>query len=88
MNTRKQLIEGIIQELIKFLCEDEEYSIEKSMQVVYNSMIFEKISDVETGLYKESPNFVYKFLKDEIEYGHIIQKEQQLWNISFSLSFN
>lgn len=76
MNTRKELIEGIIQELIKFLCEDEEYSIEKSMQIVYNSQIFEKISDMETGLYKESPSFVYELLKDEIEYGYIIQKEQ------------
>lgn len=76
MNTRKELIEGIIQELIKFLCEDEEYSIEKSMQIVYNSQIFEKISDVETGLYKESPSFVYELLKDELKYGYIIQKEQ------------
>lgn len=76
MNTRKDLIEGIIQELIKILCEDEDYSIEKSMEVVYNSQIFEKISDVETGLYKESPSFIYELLKDEIEYGYIIQKEQ------------
>ncbi|HEY5561016.1 MAG TPA: hypothetical protein VIK72_04525 [Clostridiaceae bacterium] len=76
MNTIKELIEGITQELIKFLCEDEEYSIQKSMQIVYNSRIFEKISDVETGLYKESPSFIYELFKDELKYGYIIQKEQ------------
>ncbi len=76
MDIRKELIEAIIQELIKFLCEDEEYSIEQAMEIVYNSKIFEKILDVETGLYKESPSFIYELLKDELNDGFIIQKEQ------------
>jgi len=76
MDIRKELIEGITQELIKILCEDEEYSIEKAMDVVYNSQIFEKVSDVETGLYKESPSFIYELFKDELKYGFIVQKEQ------------
>lgn len=76
MNIRKELIEGITQELIKFLCEDEDYSIDQAMEIVYNSKIFEKISDVETGLYKESPSFIYELLKDELNDGFIIQKEQ------------
>jgi DNA-binding PadR family transcriptional regulator len=76
VNIRKELIEGITQELIKFLCEDEDYSIDQAMEIVYNSKIFEKISDVETGLYKESPSFIYELLKDELNDGFIIQKEQ------------
>jgi hypothetical protein len=76
MDVRKELIEGITQELIKILCEDEEYNIEKAMDVVYNSQIFEKVSDVETGLYKESPSFIYELFKDELKYGFIVQKEQ------------
>jgi len=44
--------------------------------VVYNSQIFEKVSDVETGLYKESPSFIYELFKDELKYGFIVQKEQ------------
>ncbi|WP_055666048.1 hypothetical protein [Desnuesiella massiliensis] len=76
MNIRKELIEGIIQELIKFLCEDEESSIEAAMGVVYNSQIFEKLLDEETGLYKESSSFIYELLKDELKHGSIIQKEQ------------
>ena len=76
INIRKELIEGITQELIKFLCEDGEHSIEKAMEIVYNSQIFEKLSDEETGLYKESPSFIYELLIDELKEGCIIQKEQ------------
>lgn len=74
IDIRKELIEGITQELIKFLCEDEEYSIEKAMEVVYNSQISEKVSDIETGLYKESLSFIYELLKDELKYGFRVQK--------------
>ncbi|SHH91670.1 hypothetical protein [Clostridium grantii] len=76
MDIKKELIEGIIQEIIKFLCEDKDYDIEKSMDIVYNSQIFVKLSDVETGLYIESPSYVYELLKDELHDGVIIQKEQ------------
>jgi len=76
MNIRKELIEGIIQGLIKYLCEDKEYSVEKAMEIVYNSQIFAKVIDEETGLYKESPSFIYELLKDELTEGTIIQKEQ------------
>jgi hypothetical protein len=76
MDIKKELIEGITQEMIKFLCEDKDYDIEKSMDIVYNSQIFVKLSDVETGLYIESPSYVYELLKDELHDGVIIQKEQ------------
>jgi hypothetical protein len=46
------------------------------MDIVYNSQIFVKLSDVETGLYIESPSYVYELLKDELNDGVIIQKEQ------------
>ena len=75
MNIRKELIEGIIQGIIKYLCEDKNYNIEKAMEIVYNSQIFTKVIDEETGLYKESPSFVYELLKDELEYGKIVQRE-------------
>ncbi len=36
---------------------------------------YDKISDVETGLYRESPAYVYGLLQDEINFGKIIQAE-------------
>jgi hypothetical protein len=76
MDVKKELIEGIIQELVKFLCEDKSFTIEKSMDIVYNSSVFDKVYDVETGLYKESASYVYELLIDELNDGKLIQKEQ------------
>ncbi|MBB6713116.1 hypothetical protein [Clostridium gasigenes] len=76
MDIRKELIEGIIQELVKNLYEDKQIEIEKAMNIVYNSIIFEKVGDIETGLYRESASYIYELLKDEISEGKLIQKEQ------------
>lgn len=75
MDIRKELIEGITQDLIKFLCEEKSFSIEKSMNIIYNSLVFEKLTDVETGLYKESSSYIYELLSDELNEGALIQKE-------------
>lgn len=76
MDIKKELMEGIIQDLIKFLCEEEDFSIEKSMDIIYNSLVFEKLTDIETGLYKESSSYIYELLIDELREGALIQKEQ------------
>lgn len=76
MNVIKELIEGITQDLIKYLCEEENYKLEDTMETVYNSIVFEMLTDAETGLYRESSSYVYELLKDEITIGKIIQKEE------------
>lgn len=75
MDTKKILIEGIIQDLIKYLCEDKGVVIEEALDMVYNSEVFQRVSDVETGLYRESSSYIYELLKDELSDGKIIQKE-------------
>ena len=37
--------------------------------------VFEKLQDEETGLYLESPEYVYDLFKDELNFGHIVQAE-------------
>lgn len=76
MDIKKELIEGIIQDLVKFLCEDKYFTIEKSMDTIYNSLIFDKLIDIETGLYRESSSYIYELLSDELNEGAVIQKEQ------------
>lgn len=76
MDIRKLLIEGITQELVKFLCEDKNIEIEEAMEIIYNSIVFDKLTDVETGLCKESASYIYELLKDEINTGKLIQREQ------------
>lgn len=75
MEIKKILIEGIIQELISYLCDDKNISIAESMAIVYNSIVYTKLNDENTGLYRESSSYIYELLKDEIEDGCLNQKE-------------
>ena len=75
MNVIKALIEGVVQDLVGFLHEDKGMGIDEAMKVVYNSKTYEKLTDKETGLHRESSAYVYEILKDEMIDGDIIQKE-------------
>jgi hypothetical protein len=75
MDAIKVLIEGITQDLVKYIVEDSEISIEEAMGTVYGSMIFEKLLDSETGLYRESSSYIYELLQDELNEGKLVQKE-------------
>ena len=37
-----------------------------AFNTVYNSNIYKKLIDTETGLYIESPLYIYEYLKEEI----------------------
>jgi hypothetical protein len=75
MDVKKALVEGVIQDLVKFLCEETNMPIEEALEMVYNSIVFEKLSQADTGLYRESSSYVYELLKDEIADKKLIQKE-------------
>ena len=45
------------------------------MSIVYNSIVYAKLCDEDTGLYIESSSYIYELLKDEIEDGCLNQKE-------------
>ena len=48
---------------------------EVPMELKKRVEIYEKLVDVETGLYRESPSYVYGLLQDELNFGHIVQAE-------------
>ena len=75
MDIKKALIEGVTQDIISYLVEDDHMSIEQAMKRLYNSILFEKLTDVGTGLYRESSAYVYSLLKDEMAYGKFVQIE-------------
>ena len=75
MEKIKHLIEGVTQDLVTYLVEDEELSVESAMDRVYNSTLFDKLSDRETGLYRESSAYCYSLLKDELAKGEFVQNE-------------
>lgn len=63
------LKEGLVADLISKVMEDYHLDMEKALDVVYSSTLFEKLSDPATGLYMQGPAYVYSFLKDEIALG-------------------
>jgi len=75
MDKVKALIEGVTQDIIAYLVEEDHISIKEGMDTLYNSMVFTKLSDSETGLYRESSAYVAALLRDEIANGAFIQME-------------
>jgi len=75
MDKVRALIEGMTQDVISYLVEEEGFSIKKAMDTTYYSEVFNKLSDTETGLYRESPAYVAALLKDEVANGKLIQME-------------
>ena len=75
MDKKKQMIEYMVQDLIEIISETHNLEYENAMNLLYNSEIYNKLLDIETGLYRESPAYVYGLLQDEFNFGHIIQAE-------------
>ena len=75
MDKKKQMIEYMVQDLIEIISETQNLEYENAMNLLYNSQIYNKLLDIETGLYRESPAYVYGLLQDECNFGHIIQAE-------------
>lgn len=75
MDKKKQMIEYMVQDLIEMISETQEIEYECAMSLLYNSELYTKLLDVETGLYRESPAYVYGIFQDEYNFGRIIQAE-------------
>jgi len=50
-------------------------SVQEAMETFYNSMVFNRLCDCETGLYRESGAYVYELYKDEKKYGRLVRTE-------------
>jgi hypothetical protein len=61
------LIEYIIRDIISFIIVDKDEKLEAAMYSFYNSQTFEKLNDIETGLYLDSSAYVYEIFKEELD---------------------
>lgn len=76
-NSFKYQKEGLAKDLIKLLMIDYKLSIAKAIDILYCSETYKKLCRPETGLYFQSPVYVYSFLKNEIDLGNF--QSNQLW---------
>ena len=75
MSDKEFLIEANIQDIIKYIMTDLGVSIKEAMRRFYMAEIFEKLQDTKTGLYLESPAYIYELYKNEAKNGRLIQEE-------------
>ncbi len=75
MTKKEQLIEYNIQDIIEYIVMDLQIEYDKAMLIFYNSQTFNKLTDVETGLYRESSAYVYGLFQDERNFSRLIQAE-------------
>lgn len=61
--------EDMSEQLIALLMKKWHYSIDEAMDVLYNSDTFSRLEDKNTGLYYQSPGYVYSYLDNEIKSG-------------------
>lgn len=64
-NEQQEMIEYTTQEVIRYLIEDNGVTMEQAMEQFYLSWTFEKLNDIETGLYLEGSSYIYEMLKRE-----------------------
>jgi hypothetical protein len=62
----KIMQEDMYADLIQLLIEKHGYTVEKAMDILYNSDTFARLQDANTGLYYQSPGYVYSFLNNEL----------------------
>jgi hypothetical protein len=73
MSKSEQLIEYVVQDIIRFHMNEHQVSMPDAMNQFYNSEIFGKLQDLKTELYLCGSAYVYEIFLDELKYGHIVQ---------------
>ena len=69
---QKYLIDTLTKNLTQKVMAEFNYSITEAMDAVYNSQLYEKVLDLETGLYYQSAGHNYGFLRNELLTGKMM----------------
>lgn len=75
MNDREFLVEANTQDVLKYIIIDTGVPIKDALRLFYASEVYEKLENFNTGLYLESPSYIYELFKDELENNRLVQKE-------------
>lgn len=72
MSNIEYMNECMMRDLTVMLVEEYQISIPEALGILYNSETYEKLQDERTGLYFQSPVYVYDFLQREITHGKLL----------------
>ncbi len=71
-NEQRFLVDSITEDVSRYLIDSSDMSIMEALEVIYNSQFYEKLTDLSTGLYYQSPAYCYEYLKHELKYGKVV----------------
>ena len=61
------MVETMTRDLVARLMEERSLTMRKAMDIVYSSRTYEALQNLNTGLYFQSPAYVYDVLEEEIK---------------------
>ena len=64
-DAQRTMIEYTTQDVVRYLMEFDGMTMEDAMEQFHLSWTFEKLNDIETGLYLEGSGYIYEMLKRE-----------------------
>ena len=68
MNEKEQMKLDMVKHLaLRLMDENSQLTIEQALSTVINSDTYQRLQDDATGLYYQSPGYVYSFLKNELK---------------------
>lgn len=68
-NNFEFLVEYITTRVVEWIIRDQAVGLEDALLLFHNSEIFEKLCEKRTGLYIESPAYIYELLTEELRRG-------------------
>ena len=71
MTTIEYMNECTVRDLVLMLMENRGLSLHEALDAVYNSETYAKLTDTATGLYFQSPVYIYCYLEKELSTGKI-----------------
>lgn len=71
-NNARYLFEGISADVVRYLVERDGMELTAAIAAFHNSETFARLEDFDTGLYIESPAYVYDLLKSELKNGRLV----------------
>lgn len=73
--TKKQinqyLVDKAIDDITSYLVQDYKLGIDQAIDFIYNSDTYQKLVTPQTGLYVQSPAYIYQLLENEYKTGKL-----------------
>ena len=66
-NQLQYIINCDVETIVSYLLDDYKLSVLEAFDTVYNSSVYQKLINTKTGLYLQSPDYIYDYLKQDIK---------------------